>query len=271
MMIESFLRTLGLSDNEVKIYLYLLAHGESMASIVAKRLEMKRVTAYSTMETLEKKGMILSFTKNNVTNFDAVEPDDIVELCEQKVNEMQRIKQNALTLKTEFHKLREKGKMPKLEIRGKISYYQGLEAVTDLIIETLKENEKEQLCFGLNSYHSELAGNDWQVYTQKRVQAGMAVRSIQPNTDAAIEYKSRDKRELRQTRLVPKDKFPGSCEINIIGKMVAMFTTRGSEAMGMKMYNPDMAQALRSLFNLAWEKSEDYDKDLDKKKKKSGK
>ncbi|MFA6992422.1 MAG: helix-turn-helix domain-containing protein [Candidatus Gracilibacteria bacterium] len=268
MIIENFLHSLGLGENEIKIYLYLLTHGESLASIIAKRLEMKRVTAYSTLENLEKKGMVSSFTKNNVAHFDAVEPDDIIQLCEQKVTEMQRIKQNAMTLKSEFHKLREKGKMPKLEIRGKISYYQGLEAVTDLIEETLKEEEKEQLCFGLNSYHTELAGNDWSSYTEKRIREKMFVRSIQPNTEAAINYKSRDKNELRQTRLVPKDKFPGNCEINIIGKMIAMFTTRGSEAMGMKMYNPDMAQALRSLFNLAWERAENYDSGMKKNKKK---
>ncbi len=259
MIIETFLRNLGLNDNETKVYLYLLTHGESIASVVAKRLEMKRVTAYSTLESLEKKEVIASFIKNNVAHFDAVEPDDIVELCDQKVTEMQRLQKKASELKSEFYKLREKGKMPKLEIRGKIKYYEGLEAVTDLIQETLQENNKEQLCFGLNTYHSELAGDDWSVYTGKRVKKGMFVRSIQPDTDAAIDYKKRDAKELRKTRLVPHDKFPGNCEINVIGNMIAIFTTHGQEPMGMKMYNPDMAQALKSLFDLAWERSEFYD------------
>src|SRR3989338_10770126 len=122
MIIETFLRNLGLNDNEVKVYLYLLTHGESIASVIAKRLELKRVTAYSTLESLERKAIIQSFVKNNVAHFDAIEPDDIVELCEQKVNEMQRLRENANTLKEEFKKLRERGRMPKLEIRGKIKY-----------------------------------------------------------------------------------------------------------------------------------------------------
>lgn len=263
MIIETFLRNLGLNDNETRVYLYLLTHGESMASIIAKRLETKRVTVYSTLESLEKKSMISSFIKNDVTHFDAIEPDDIVELCEQRVSEMKRLKDKADTLKNEFSKLREKGKMPKLEIRGKIKYYQGLEAVTDLIGETLEEKEKEQLCFGLNTYHTEMAGDDWPNYTQKRINRGMHVRSIQPDTAAAIEYKGRDKKELRQTRLVPNNKFPGNCEINLIGNMIAMFTTSGQEPMGMKMYSPDMARALKSLFELAWERAKEYDKDSD--------
>ncbi|OGJ51866.1 hypothetical protein A2335_01840 [Candidatus Peregrinibacteria bacterium RIFOXYB2_FULL_32_7] len=261
MIIENFLRTLGLNENEINVYLYLLTHGESIASVISKRLEMKRVTVYSTLESLEKKEVIASFSKNNVAHFDAVEPDDIEELCQQKVLEMQRLQKKATELRSEFHKMRQRGKMPKLEIRGKIKYYEGLEAVTDLIQETIGENNKEQLCFGLNTYHTELAGDDWSVYTKKRINKGMFVRSIQPDTDAAIDYKSRDAKELRNTRLVPKDKFPGNCEINVIGNMIAMFTTsQGRDAMGMKMYSPDMAQALKSLFDLAWERAEFYDK-----------
>jgi len=259
-MIENFLKNLGLSENEVKVYLYLLTHGESIASVIAKRLEMKRATVYPTLESLESKELISGFDKNGVMHFDAVEPDDIVYLCEQRVSQMQRLKQKAEGLHKEFSKLRDQGKMPKLEIRGKIKYYEGIDAVTDLIEETLEEKENEQLCFGLNTFHTELSGNDWQDYTKKRVAKGMNVKSIQPDKEEAVEYQGRDKDELRETRLVPKNEFPGETEINIIGDMVAMFTMRGQSPMGMKMYNKDLAQALRSLFRLAWERSEFYNK-----------
>ena len=267
-MIESFLQTLGLTENETRVYLYLLTHGESIASIISKRLGIKRASVYQILETLEAKEIIVQFSKNNVAHFDSVDPDDLVGLCEQRVYQMQRLKQKAEVLKGEFKKLREKGKMPTLEIRGKIKYFQGLEAVTQLIEETLKEKDRVQLCFGLNTYHAELAGDDWGDYTKERVAKGMFVKSIQPDTEAAIEYKGRDARELRETRLVPHDKFPGKCEINIIGQMIAMFTTGAHEPMGMKMYNKDLAEALRSLFHLAWERAGDYDKKQGKEKKK---
>ena len=264
-MIESFLQNLGLTESETRVYLYLLTHGESIASIIAKRLGLKRASVYQVLEGLEAKQIVVQFSKNNVAHFDSVDPDELVELCDQRVYQMQRLKAKAEVLKGEFKKLREKGKMPTLEIRGKIKYYQGLEAVTQLIDETLKEKGREQLCFGLNTYHAELAGDDWGEYTKKRVEKGMFVKSIQPDTEAAIEYKSRDPKELRETRLVPHDQFPGKCEINIIGDMIAMFTTGTHEPMGMKMFNKDLAQALQSLFHLAWERSEFYDKKAKKK------
>ena len=260
MLIEGFLRNLGLSDNEIKVYLYLLTHGESIASVIAKRLEMKRATMYPILESLEKQELISTFEKNGTMHFDAVEPEDIIYVCEQRVHQMKRLQERAEGLHQEFKKLRDQGKMPKLEIRGKIKYYEGLEAVTSLIEETLDEKEKEQLCFGLNTFHTELSGNDWGNYTERRVKKGMKVRSIQPDTKEAVEYKSRDKDELRETRLVPKKDFPGESEINIIGDMIAMFTMKGQSPMGMKMYNKELAKALRSIFNLAWERAEHYDK-----------
>lgn len=260
-MIEGFLKNLGLSDNEIKVYLYLLTHGESIASVIAKRLDMKRATVYPVIESLEKQELISTFEKNGTMHFDAVEPEDIIYVCEQRVHQMKRLKEKAEGLHKEFKQLRDQGKMPKLEIRGKIKYYEGLDAVTGLIEETLEEKEKEQLCFGLNTFHTELSGNDWSNYTQKRVAKGMKVKSIQPDKPEAVEYKSRDKDELRETRLVPKKQFPGDSEINIIGDMIAMFTTKGKQPMGMKMYNKELAQAFRSIFNLAWERSEHYDED----------
>ena len=260
-MIESFLKNLGLSDNEIKVYLYLLTHGESIASVIAKRLDVKRATVYPILESLEKQELISTFEKNGTMHFDAVEPEDIIYVCDQRVNQMKRLKERAEGLHKEFRKLRDQGKMPKLEIRGKIKYYEGLEAVTGLIEETLDEKENEQLCFGLNTYHTELSGTDWGDYTKKRVKKGMKVRSIQPDTKEAIAYKKRDTDELRETRLVPRKDFPGESEINIIGNMIAMFTMRGKSPMGMKMYNKDLAQALRSIFELAWERAEHYDGD----------
>jgi HTH-type transcriptional regulator, sugar sensing transcriptional regulator len=268
MLIESLLKNLGLTENEVRVYLYLVSHGESIVSIISKRLGIKRTAVYTILESLEEKDMVTDFLKNNVKHFDAIELEDIVELCEQKANDMNRLAKRAVKLKDEFKKIREKSQAPTLEVRGKIKYYQGMDAVTDLIEETVKEKGEEQLCFGHNMYYCQMPGDDWANYIKKRVKNKMSVRSIQPHSNEAKEYKARDKESLRTTKLVPGDKFPDDCEINIIGDMIAMFTTKGSEPMGMKMYNKNMARTMRSLFELAWEKAKDYDKEEEKKGKK---
>lgn len=231
-----------------------------MASMIGKRLNIKRVTAYASLESLEKKNLVTPFKKNNVTYFEAVPPLKLVQLCKEKVQQDILLQKEAEGILNELQKLEEKQTMPIIEVKGKIKYYQGIEAVKGLINETLEEGSKEQLCFGLNEYHTDQKADDWGKYTKKRVGVGMHVKSIQPDTKAAQEYKKRDKDELRDTYLVPHKKFPANCELNIIGDMIALFTVHNDEPTGTKIYNKDMAQVLRSLFELAWERAEGYDK-----------
>ncbi len=260
-MIEAFLQSIGFTAHEVSVYMYLLTHGESIVSIVAKRISMKRPTVYQALEGLERRKIVNRVRKNGIAHFTAEHPEMLVALCKSQVQKAEEHMKKARLLQDQLQKLQASGKVGVVEHQENAQYYEGLAAVTDLIDETLIANLGEQLCycFGLNTYHTKLAGNDWQRYTKKRVEQGMFVKSIQPDIKAAIAYKKRDRKELRETRLVPKNLFPSDCEINVIGNMIAMFSTSGRTPTGLKLINKKMAVALRSLFLLAWEQAGRYD------------
>lgn len=259
-MINNFLKSFWLNAHEIRIYLHLLSYGESIASLVSKKLTIKRTSIYTYLESLKEKWMIVDFVKNGVTYFKAIDVDDIISLCDQREKELKNLKKNADLLKNEFTKIKDKQIIPTFELEGKIKYYEWIDAVSMLIDETLDEKWKEQLCFWLNEYHTKVHVDDWSYYTDKRVQKWIKVRSIQPNTKIAIAYKERDKDELRETRLVPKEDFPSDCEVNIMWDMIALFTTKWDIPSWMKMKNKFMAKSLKSLFELAWEKAKDYNK-----------
>jgi len=248
---HTFFSQLGLTKNEEEIYLFLLEYGATIASIVAKRLNLNRVTAYASLRSLKKKMLVTSFEKNDVTYFEAAEPEEIVQVCKEKVALQTNLEREAKSLLPQLKQIQDKQAKPVLEVKGELKYYQGIEAVTALVAETLEENEPEQLCFGLNTYHTGSKDDTWKSYTKLRVDKGMHVRSIQPDIPAAKEYKSRDAEELRDTLLVPHERFPANCELNIIGDMIALFVTHGDKPAGMKIYHKDMARVLKSLFELA--------------------
>ncbi len=248
---HTFFTQLGLTTNEEKIYLYLLESGPTIASIVGKRLNLNRVTAYASLRSLKKKMFVSSFEKNGVAYFEAATPEEIVHLCKEKVARQVDLEEEAESLLPALRTLQEKQLKPVLEVKGELKYYQGTEAVQVLINETLDENEPEQLCFGLNTFHTSSKDDSWQSYTKKRVAKGMHVRSIQPDSKDAKQYQKRDKNELRTTLLVPHKRFPADCELNIIGDMIALFVTHGDKPAGMKIYHKDMARVLTSLFELA--------------------
>ena len=253
MTITAFFRHLHLTKNEEEIYLFLLEYGHCIASVIGKRLGIKRVTIYACLEALKKKGFVTTFQKNNVAYFEAVTPREILALCQKRVEDVRVVVEEAHSVLPQLEALQKSRQKPVLEVKGKLKYYQGTQAVQDLINETLEEGNKEQLCFGLNKYHVEHIQDDWKSYTNRRVAVGMHVRSIQPDIAAAKAYKKRDTEELRETKLVPHAKYPADCELNIIGDMIALFSTHGDQPSGLKMYHKDMARVLRSLFELAWE------------------
>ncbi len=259
-MATPFFQKFGLTNNEQSLYLFLLSHGYSMASMLGKRLSIKRVTVYASLESLGRKNLVTSFKKNNVTYFEAVSPEAIIKICSQKVNADVLLKQEAEAILPELKKLAAEQTMPVIDVRGKVKYYQGIAGIKKLIDETLDEGTQEQLCFGINGYHMSNVDGAWRLYTKKRVAHGIFVKSIQPDTAEAKKYKLRDKNELRTTQLVPHKKFPANCELNIIGDMIALFTVHNNEPTGTKIYNKEMARVLRSLFLLAWERAETYDR-----------
>jgi sugar-specific transcriptional regulator TrmB len=261
-MLDIFLDNFGLTHNEQKIYLFLLGHGEAIASLIAKRLNIKRVTVYASLETLKKKELVHILEKNNVTYFEAVDPEAIVRICQEEVNQKTSLRRQAERFLPYLQKIQSEQVTPVFEVAGHIKYYQGIEAVKRLIDETLDEGPTEQLCFGLNQYHISHLWDDWSDYTKRRTAVGMNVRSIQPDSQPARAYRQRDSQELRHTLLVPSKRFPAQCELNVIGDMIALFSSHGDQPTGMKLYNAQMAELLRSLFNLAWERAEGYDRDV---------
>ena len=61
-MLEEFFQKLGLTNNEQTVYIFLLKHGYCIASVLAKRLNIKRVTAYAILGSLEN-GLVATFRK----------------------------------------------------------------------------------------------------------------------------------------------------------------------------------------------------------------
>jgi len=52
-MLQTFFDSLGFNEKEVQIYMYLTSHGAQAASVIAKKMDIKRASIYPTL-----KGMV---------------------------------------------------------------------------------------------------------------------------------------------------------------------------------------------------------------------
>lgn len=247
---------LRLSETQAKLYQLLLELGPSIASILAKRARLKRVTVYGALEGLVQKGLVEAFQRNSVTYYQASDPEVIGNLLDLELENLQKSIRHAKRKIEELKKLKEKRSADIIELKGVVRYYEGPEAIKSLIYENLKMNEKTQYCVGLSGYHALKSFHEWQSYIQARVKTGMKVYSLQADTEEARVYKNHDEAELRETRLIPPQKCPDHGELNIIGDHIILYTIEGNEAVGVQIIHKRLAKILKKLFELAWERGE---------------
>lgn len=90
-MDKNILSELGLSKNEIEAYLKLLELNSSTAIKVAKEAKLYKSNAYNALDRLARKGIVTYFYKNGFRYYQAVDPDQILNLLKEKEVKLQRI------------------------------------------------------------------------------------------------------------------------------------------------------------------------------------
>ncbi len=113
-MYEEQLRELGLTDNEVRIYLLLLQQGLMNPNEISQKLGMHRGYVYDALERMQEKEVVNTIYQNNKKFHQATAPENIVELLALQLQNFQKIVpalQNMMNLEKEDTKVQlHKGK-----------------------------------------------------------------------------------------------------------------------------------------------------------------
>lgn len=90
-MYEAELKELGLTDNEIKIYLALLEKGVLNPTQLSENTGLHRSYVYDTLERLIEKGIINTVLIDNKKNYQAVDPKALREIFELKLRHLDTI------------------------------------------------------------------------------------------------------------------------------------------------------------------------------------
>lgn len=95
------LKKLGLTENEITVYLSLLKVGETPVGGIVNDLKIHRQIAYNTLDSLEKRNMVIKIIKNKVYHFKIADPKIIVENLQKQELIAERLTKN---IEQEFKK-----------------------------------------------------------------------------------------------------------------------------------------------------------------------
>jgi sugar-specific transcriptional regulator TrmB len=256
-MIEDILTSLGLTPEQVDIYQSLLTNGAQTASKLAKTTKVQRTYIYRIAQELVAKELVTVDRKDKTSVFVPQSPDHLLTQAEE-MKEKAVAAQVALEgilpgLKTKYHAI---------ESKPVVKHFEGEEGVMKANLEVLAEKKEILAYLVINKTIDKKMEDFWEKYYKQRIADTIHVRAITPDTKEGIEYKKRDAEELRETKLVPKDKFPLAIEKNIVGNKVAFFSTREGQLIATIIENKEIADTERAIFELAWKQADHFDKKL---------
>lgn len=257
-MYSKILKESGLKDKEAVIYDILLESGTLPVSEIIKKSKLKRGIVYKTLYDLQDKGLVSQKIIKKRLHFSAEHPYKLSEIIEEQLKEARN---HQLTLQTYLPQLISIFKIG--DNKPGVKIYEGINGIKEVYNDTLKEGK--EIWAILQTSEVEPKIYEWltHTYSKKRADMGIWAKVIAAEDLKTKYYVSKNKTEKRETRIVPKKKFPIGIEVDIYGNKVAFINFhKNSDLVGIIIQNDLIANTMRAMFTLAWERAGDYTTNL---------
>jgi sugar-specific transcriptional regulator TrmB len=237
MAIKNILEQLDLKDKKADIYLACLELGQATAAQIAQKAGIKRPYFYDLSNSLLKRGLIKQSKKGKKTLFSAVDPEKLRVFEEEKLKKIEEI-------------------MPELKsiynttgAKPKIYFYEGKDGMDEVNRDALRY-KGEMVGFSTEKFLTAQERKLAQSFIQQRIKNKIKARVIGPVSNEFIELQNKDKTELRETKMLPKDFYDSNVEITIYGNKVSVVNYR--ENFAFIIESSDVAKPLKMIFELIW-------------------
>ena len=129
------LKEIGLSQKESETYISLLESGQSNVSSISKRTGINRVTTYGILNSLMKKGVVISTNKDKIQNYIAISPRRLLALLKNREKRISSIIPELESISGNVDK------------KSSVSLYEGKKGIIELLQDVL-DNAKTVYVYG---------------------------------------------------------------------------------------------------------------------------
>ena len=240
-MDTSILEGLGFTKGEVAVYLTLLEIGPCTAGPIIEKSNLQSSVVHNCLHTLKDKGLLSYVIKGKIRNYQATDPDVILNIIEDKKKRFSEI-------------------LPELELKKRLAkerleatVYKGNAAVTAMLTDLIKDAKKgEEYPF----FAVEREGYDEDIqkfferYDTKRKDKGIIVRGLANIKNKRL-FEHREKKGLMKVRYVDHGIPKG---LSIFGDKVIIMIW-ADELTAFVIQSKFLADSYKELFNEIWKKT----------------
>ncbi|MCF7820415.1 MAG: hypothetical protein K9M44_03010 [Candidatus Pacebacteria bacterium] len=264
-MLDKIFEKLGLKKEHSDIYLILLEGGVMSAGSLAKRLSIPRTTLYGLLNDLAHGGLILQSEKENVKLWQAVDPENIKNILNDKINSLENTRNNFDTV---LEKLKASQKTD--FISPKFNYFEGVKEMKTMLKNVLLyDNLKTELFWPVKDMTKVLGEEFLYEFNKKRIRNNVYIRVIWPVDKAGDITKdiflAPGKEVKREVRIAPEG-VDSSMGYWAYGNKV-IFMSSKKENFGFIVESKELRQLLKTQFEILWNISKPLKENLESSKK----
>lgn len=239
---------LGLSKNQIKIYIQLLSIGTSQASILWKNTKIPRSTVKYTCDSLINIWLIDVLPWNNTVYYTAKKPENIFNIIDRKYSSIDKLLNNTKDIMEDLQGLIQPH-TPEL----KIKYYNWIMWVKELMLDSITEWKP---LYGIMDFwstiHKDIIDFSNNYFIPEKIKNNITSYIILENSIMNREWRKNDKDENRISLLLDKNDFPFNSCVQIYGNKVAFISYSNSNIISIIIEDTFIVKALFKIFKLAW-------------------
>lgn len=240
--VQKQLEELGLSANEVKVYMASLELGAATAQQLAAKAAVVRPTAYVAIGGLVKRGLMSSHTRGKKQFFQGERPEVLLSFIEKEKKRIVASEQKLKTIIPELHAL-----ISVAGARPEIGYYEGVEGLETMRAVLFAGKATELFVIGSpEKYAKSIPEESVYVQNVRLEKSRIKIKQI------VLFDKKKPKAEVGGStwRYLKVDKLE-SGEAAIFGDYVSLIVYL-EKPYGFLLKSKEISQVLKKLFDAAW-------------------
>ncbi len=244
------LESIGLSKNEITLYLALLKSGPTTTTPLIRSSGIPPSKTYEVLDRLISKGLASYVKKSNKKYYQASNPEFLKTIIHEKKHELNN-KERAL--KSLIPQLKQLQKSPESTINIEIfEGIRGLKMVYEKIYDTLTLGETQYIIGAPKLINEKMEGFllDWH---ERRIKKGIGCKYIY-NSNARKYGHVRSKMKYSEVRYLPEEIIT-PLWIEIFGNTVSIGHIKNTGAVMFLIEDKEIAKGYKEYFNVLWKTS----------------
>lgn len=236
-----------LSDDEGKLYMYVLEQGRVTALKASKDLKIARTKIYRLIEKLVEKRLIIEEVRNYGTKFRAESPERFLDILNDKEKELLLLKSTTPTLVNQLEALQSL-----MGQESKILHYRGAEGLKQVTWNSTKTKGDFRI-YEIDLMHA-MVDYEFSEKTRREFAKNPRTTIYQLTNQTKFEDFTTVKKHVKQWQLrhIPKSVLDIKFEIQIYNDVYCMLDYTDEDVFIVEIYNQNLADMQKQIFDAVW-------------------